>query len=249
MIDPNAAAPGTPGDPPDDSSASAEDLQERIAKLEAEGQSKDQQIERLLSERSNVEAGRREVSGIREQEAQRAEIQRQMNLLQNGDPSEKAIAAAYLLPFYGAELQAAKQEINQLRQRTQTEIPEGLPTELEDAAYQSFERGDYNTLQEAINAKVGEAVLAGKWTPPGKAEPPPPPPPPAPRPNGAAPVAPRPAPAITRQPIQTVTRSRLPEATDLPPSMTESQYLALPPGEFERAYQARKAGRMTLTPG
>lgn len=251
MIDPQAgAASGTPGQPGDGSATpTPEELQARIAELEANDQAKDNQINQLLSEKSNVEQARREISGIRDDERFRQErmekIREAVAMLQTGDPSEKAQAAAFLLPIYGIELTEARNEIHRLREQVRTPIPASVPDEIRDQAMEAFERGEYQTLKAAINDKLGEAVLAGKWTPPSsetkgddKVT------------NGAAaatPAAPRPQPAA--RPVATATRSRLPESVGLPPEMTESQYLALPPGEFTQAFAARKSGKLRLTPG
>jgi len=247
-MDPNAASGNLPGEG-GAGSAESEVLLARIEELERQDQEKDNQIRQLLSEKSNVEEARREVSEIREGQRasaeERGQIQAAMNKLQSNDPAEKAEAVAFLLPYYGTELAAAQREIRLLRERQGTKIPDGVPQEIHDAAVEAFENGHYRNLQEAISAKVGDAVLTGKWKPETKPDP-------ATtttdkQPTAAAPAV-RPAPVV-RTPVATMTRSRPDAAPALPPEMSETQYLQLPPGQFAEAFKARKAGTLRVNPG
>lgn len=236
---------GTP-DPSVGGSADVAALQARLDELSAENERTRNQFQQLLSEKTNTELMRREaerIIGDRDEESRRQlELQQLAAGLQSSDMDEFRAATQRVIGMLGSELvqlrQQNTQEIRKTRELIATPIPDVIPAEIRQAAIDAFDAGSYSTLKDAIAAKVGEAVLAGKALPALQ-----PAPAPAPTPAPAVPAGVRPA----ASPVSTVTRSVVEAPAGLPDRMSSKEYLALPPDRFREAYRRRMAGTLQLT--
>lgn len=241
-------APGTPAGPPAGGSAT-QTAEEQLAALRAETERKDHQIKQLLSEKGSGEDARREADRLRAELSRDRSAEDQLasdiQMVANpaASPLDQVVAAqGRLLQRLGSELNTTRNQVFTYRESAKaTRSDPTLPPDVALAAQESFEAGYHGTIEQAINAEIGKRVREGTWQPPNGAAP------------GAAPVVPTTIPATIAQPVvaapgmpvpvATMTRSVAPTAEALPATMTEAQYLALPPDQYRRAYAAcRTAG-------
>lgn len=227
--DPGAGGSGAPGA---DGSVDVEALRVQIAERERDLAEERRKNAQLLSERTNVEAMRREL-----EDRQRG-----------GDPLREIVTDLYekypelrhVLPALGNEIEQVRTESQTLKRQVgellKRNVPSTVPKEVADAAYQRYERGESPSFDLALQAEIGARVMAGTFNPTpapaGGGGPEPPKPPPT--------TAPRPQPVV--QPVQTVTRSVLPPQPALKDSYTESEYHQLPAETREQIFRAQRAG-------